>query len=346
MAVVKYMGVPIDQISTIMGTSLEDIGSLGGDSIPDVGGGGGDSAVTFHGKGSSYAANMEKMSISSGGMAAFGSTLTCHYGGSAASNGEDGRAIVGCGYNTTGSRGNTAEYFNISTEGSAASFGTMVNSADGTNGASNSENDRMVSGGGNTGSGVASLIEYFTFSTLGNSTTLADLSINRSNMSSASNRTNERAVYCGGWRSSIIISKVIDSFTMNTASNATDWGNLESNNWGSFAVDDGENDTMLVCGGATNYLSSTLTNRIETITITTSGSATNYANTITEARRGAGAASNRTGELGVMVAGATYSDYTFTNTIDKITINTQSSGTDFGDAVYSRLAECEGVSNA
>lgn len=267
-------------------------------------------------------------------------------GGAAGSNGSNARAIIGGGYNSSGSRANTAEYFNIRSAADAQSFGTLINNADGVTGASNGTNDRMVSAGGHTASGAASLIEYFTVGTLGNSIHLADLSLNRYNMAAGSNRTNERAVYCGGGRSSLVISNVIDSFLINTGSNAAGWGTLAGNDWGPVGVDDGENDTLLCCGGATNYLSTTVTDRIETITITTSGSATTYGNVMSQARRGAAGTSNRTGETGVMVGGTTGQESNPLSRIDQITINSQSSATNFGDSIYTRSPECEGVNDA
>lgn len=120
---------------------------------------------------------------------------------------------------TTGS--DQLEYFDITTASNAANFGTLSSSNYAGGGVSDAT--RSVFGGG---SQSGNNLEYVTPATLGNGTAFGDLTVNREYPGSADNLTYgffSAGEVSGGGRSN-----VIDHITIQTAANATDWGDLTS----------------------------------------------------------------------------------------------------------------------
>ena len=110
------------------------------------------------------------------------------------------------------------EYFDISTASNAANFGTL--STGNYAGAGVSDATRSVFGGATSGNNL----EYVTPATLGNSTAFGDLTVNRDYAGGADNLT--YGFFCGGEASGGAKQNVIDHITIQTAANATDWGDL------------------------------------------------------------------------------------------------------------------------
>lgn len=110
------------------------------------------------------------------------------------------------------------EYFDISTASNAANFGTL--STGNYAGAGVSDATRSVFGGATSGNNL----EYVTPATLGNSTAFGDLTVNRNYAGGADNLT--YGFFCGGEASGGAKQNVIDHITIQTAANATDWGDL------------------------------------------------------------------------------------------------------------------------
>ena len=110
------------------------------------------------------------------------------------------------------------EYFDISTASNAANFGTL--STGNYAGAGVSDATRSVFGGATSGNNL----EYVTPATLGNSTAFGDLTVNRDYAGGADNLT--YGFFCGGEATGGAKQNVIDHITIQTAANATDWGDL------------------------------------------------------------------------------------------------------------------------
>ena len=110
------------------------------------------------------------------------------------------------------------EYFDITTASNAANFGTL--STGNYAGAGVSDATRSVFGGATSGNNL----EYVTPATLGNSTAFGDLTVNRDYAGGADNLT--YGFFCGGEATGGAKQNVIDHITIQTAANATDWGDL------------------------------------------------------------------------------------------------------------------------
>lgn len=116
-------------------------------------------------------------------------------------------------------------------------------------------------------------------------------------------------------------SNIIDYITIQTAGNATDFGDMVANNSAYGACSNGSRGLF---GGG--YPSGN-TNRIDYITIATTGNAIDFGD-LTVARRAVGALSN--GTRGVWFNGFVSGDV---NTMDFVTIATTGNAQDFGDLV-------------
>ena len=118
-----------------------------------------------------------------------------------------------------GSAYSQIEYFDITTASNAANFGTLSTGNYGAAGVSDATRSVF---GGNSGSGDN--LEYVTPATLGNSTSFGDLTSNRNYIGGSDNLT--YGFFPGGELSTGAKSDVIDHITIQTAANATDWGDL------------------------------------------------------------------------------------------------------------------------
>ncbi len=118
-----------------------------------------------------------------------------------------------------GSAYSQIEYFDITTASNAANFGTLSTGNYGAAGVSDATRSVF---GGNSGSGDN--LEYVTPATLGNSTSFGNLTANRNYIGGSDNLT--YGFFSAGEESSGAKSNVIDHITIQTAANATDWGDL------------------------------------------------------------------------------------------------------------------------
>ena len=181
------------------------------------------------------------------------------------------------------------EYITISTLANAQYFGD-------TNSATNSNNNSTSNSTNERGLFILSTdsvknMDYITINSASNGTDFGDLTDNRSGTSATSNYTNERGVIGGGrgaaWGDEV---NVIDYITINSASNATDFGDLQRVKWTTGATSNGENEMGMWIGGAYDA-AKIYVNEIEYVTINTLGNATDFGN-ITQSRRGIGSVSN------------------------------------------------------
>jgi len=136
------------------------------------------------------------------------------------------RGVFGSGYTWTGTvRYNTIDYITISTTGNATDYGDLLATKYGAQATSNGGSDRGVFGGSYTTSAI-NVIEYLTISTTGNSQDFGDLTVARERSGSASNKENQRGTFGGGNTSGPTANNTIDYITINSAGNATDFGDV------------------------------------------------------------------------------------------------------------------------
>ena len=123
----------------------------------------------------------------------------------------------------------------------------------------------------------------------------------------------------------------IDYFTITSAGNASDFGDMISGQPGSTGnrypacTDNGTNERGLAMGGGDSG-----SNMIQYVTINSTGNATDFGN-LTNTIITGGACSNSTNERGIVAGGSGNN-----NVIQYITINSTGNATDFGDLTLGR----------
>lgn len=140
----------------------------------------------------------------------------------------------------------------------------------------------------------------------------------------------DRGVYGGGSASSVFVNS-LHYITISATGNSTDFGDLVATNYRPSAFSNGFSNRGVWAGGYTS--SSSTTNVIQYITITSTGNATNSGYILTRKSGGSVGASNGTSNRGVVYGGleVTGELTTYHNVIDYVTINSLSNATDFGD---------------
>jgi hypothetical protein len=189
--------------------------------------------------------------------------------------------------------GDSLEYVTISSTGNATDFGNQSVERYDNGGLSNGVNDRGIVAGGFTG-GYSDVIDYITMSSTGDATDFGDITVGgvRGLRHGASNDTNERGCFFGGNRGAGY-TNVIDYVTINSASNAIDFGDLSANVSNVGGLSNGVTDRG-VCGNGDWDAggSSDTDDTIEYITISSTGNSTDFGNMITHEEGGGGAGSN------------------------------------------------------
>ena len=176
------------------------------------------------------------------------------------------------------------------------------------------------------------IIQYITFSTLSNTSDFGDLSEARYHCTAtASNGT--RGVVAGGQppTASGGARDIIEYVTIATTGDAVDFGNLTDTRIGSAGASNGTR--MVIAGGSTDALGSTVVDFIEYIAIATTGNATDFGN-LTNARH---YAPGGVGDGTYGVFGGGY-DSSYSNVIDYVTISTTANASDFGDLTTAQKA--------
>jgi hypothetical protein len=178
------------------------------------------------------------------------------------------------------------------------------------------------------GSSTTNVIDYVTINSAGNAIDFGDLTVARYQLSGCSSAT--RGVFAGGEAATVL--NVIDYITIATIGNALDFGDLSipTNTMGACS-----NSTRGVFAGGEQLSGSrSNTNRIEYITIVSTGNSTDFGD-LTVARAANSGCSSTT--RGLFQLGASGS-----NIIEYITIATTGNALDFGDLTVARyyVAAC------
>lgn len=202
--------------------------------------------------------------------------------------------------------------------------------------------DRGVFGNRLDGLDIYNILDYITISSAGNATDFGDLTLARERYASTSNGENERGIFAGGYGNTASPAErnIIDYITINSAGNATDFGDLlETLDNTPADVSNGSDERGLIAGGTHT---STKRNVIQYITINSAGNAVDFGD-LTIARMYLSGVSNGTAQRGCF-GGGQNSGGSNVNTIDYVTINSIGNATDFGDLLAS-AALTAGLSN-
>ena len=222
-----------------------------------------------------------------------------------------------------GSGGTVIEYWNIATEGNAIDTGfdlsVGVHAA-----ASGGSRTRAIIAGGRSSAGAPwaqkNEIQYFQMASLSNSIDFGDLTATVGRFDAHSNNT--RMITGGGQSSNDLMNLII----IPTTGNATDFGNLTIGRSGTSAC--GSPTRAIFAGGQHNPGTEASLNRIDYVTLSTTGNAVDFGD-LTNNRYFSGGMSNSVraawAQGYIVPSGAQ-------NTIDYTTIATTGNASDFGDA--------------
>ena len=279
----------------------------------------------------SYSNIIDYVTIGSAGNATdFGDITNNRAYGAGAADGTRGLFLGG--YTASGNS-NTIDYITIASTGNATDFGDLTAARDQGGGAC--DGNFAYYAGGNPGAFTA-VIDYVTVMTPGNGSDFGDLTVARYLMAGVNDLT--RSCQAGGDSSSGgLHMDVIDYFTMGTPGNASDFGDLDvsCSSPGSCSSEAGRG----VWGGGYIDNSYNRTNRLEYVTIQTTGNGTDFGDLTVSPDDCAGSSDGSRGIIGGGYTGQ--SDVT----IGYITIASTGNASDFGDLTDARhgMSTCSGT---
>jgi|APSaa5957512535_1039671.scaffolds.fasta_scaffold28729_2 hypothetical protein len=166
-------------------------------------------------------------------------------------------------------------------------------------------------------------IDYITISSTGNATDFGDMTSGRQGYGACSNGT--RGVFGGGRNSSVAKHDTIDYITISSTGNATDFGNLTLTRTHLAACSNGTRG-LFGGGESTDAYPNENSNRIDYITISSTGNATDFGD-LTSGRRYLASCSSET--RGVWAGGNSNSGNG--PITDYVTIASAGNATNFGD---------------
>ena len=181
-------------------------------------------------------------------------------------------------------RVDTIDYVTIASAGNATDFGDLTVARD--SASSCSSPTRGLFGGGD-GASVFNTIDYITIATTGNASDFGDLTDARRAGGGVSSST--RGVFMGGRDTNII-----DYVTIASTGNATDFGDMTFQQSNGKAAS--SKITGVIAGGQNNSAGDAVVNSITSITIATTGNATDFGD-LTQTVKGSGGTSNAHGGL-------------------------------------------------
>ena len=223
---------------------------------------------------------------------------------------------------------NNIDFIQIQSMGNTISFGDSINPKRRRHQAAGSSSTRGVNCGGFQPSSPSRVdtIEFITIATQSNSTDFGNLTKVGSDIGTVSNGV--RAVSAIGIESDF--SNAIDFFTIATTGNASDFGDVASGSYGAHAAL--ESPTRGILAGGFNNTPSPTTryNRIDFLTIATTGNTQDFGDLSVANSGASGTSSNTRGIIRHGQAAPT----TQTNAIEFITIASTGNATDFGDSPY------------
>ena len=230
---------------------------------------------------------------------------------------------------------NTIDFVTISIRGYATDFGNLATAANQFQGCN--DKTRGVFAGGNVSPGTeTNVIQYITTQTASNATDFGDLTVARSYPAGAASPT--RGLFAGGF---VDQKDEIDYITIATTGNAVDFGNLVRGKW---MQDGAVSSGIRAVFGNGNDGSSPFgwkDNRIDYVTIATTGNSTDFGDASTYMCPSGAQSSTR----GVWFGGQKGpAGPAWITTIQKIEISTLGNPSEFGDLTLARGRQ-SGLSN-
>ena len=277
---------------------------------------------------------MDYISMSVLGNAAYFGGITMRHLHAGCSNGINDRGVFAGGRNENNVETDSMKYLTISSLGNTLTFNDLTTAKSGLAGCSNGVDERGIfAGGGLYGSVTYTAIEYITINTLSHGALYGNLTISNINLTSCANSTLGRGLFAGGTNYSTVYDN-IEWITISNYSNASIFGNLAFPMDRQCSCSNGVNDRGIFIGGTNQDV---YYNIMEYVTISSAGNATNFAQMVRMTFRSAGT-SNGPDERGVYGGGRTSKDSSadIIDDIAYITINSQSSATDFGNLSLAR----------
>ena len=239
------------------------------------------------------------------------------------------------------------EYIAIPLAGNSVAFGDLAVARYAPGATSNGTGNRGVWAGG---AGDATFMDYVNMSATGNATYFGELPVGASDKSAVSNKTNNRGLFIGG--STYIMEfpnflpfNTIDYVTINSAGNATDFGDINGAKLGMATVSNGANNRGVISGGHDQDMNSH--NVIDYVTISTTGNASDFGDLL-DVRTVAAGVDSGTNDRGLFTAGYRpdgEGDFIFFNTIEYLTISTTGNAVSFGEIIGNSRGVAMGVSN-
>ena len=249
--------------------------------------------------------------------------LTAPLGGGTGSNlGLGHRAVFSAGQRSPSGYVTDIDFMTISTLGDAQDFGDA-----------NVTRDKLGSGGDATrglfigGEGVTDTIEFITFASTTGATDFGNIGHGNQMRFVAGCSDSTRTIFGGGY-SGPAAYNIIEFLTTQSTGNGVDFGDLISTDNNAKGACSSSTRGIFAGGDEHNY--SNRTDRIEFVTISTTGNSTDFGN-LTGSRAMISGCSNST--RGLIFGGFSPS---VVNNIDFITIATAGNATDFGDATVAR----------
>ena len=331
-------------------TARNNVSSTSNAGLPAPGGSEGDTGIIWaiYLSSSPYTTDtIEYITISSPSNATdFGdmTTATLMPAGATSNDGLD-KGIQFCGMNASGQYRQNIDQVTLSTPGNATNWGSLGRTLVRAASLSNGQNDRgLIAGGIATnvsGSGETEYMEYVTISSSsGGYTAFGDLTAARKDAAAASNGRNERGLFAGGMVGNYNESNIIDYITINSASNATDFGDLVRGREPSgVGMSNGTNDRAVFGTGSNDAAYptplSTTGKELDYVTISSLSNASDFGDLSADAIYKGCATDNRTNDRGVIWGGyevpAGSNARPHKQSIDYITISSLGNSLDFGD---------------
>ena len=198
----------------------------------------------------------------------------------------------------------------------------------------------LIAGGETTNNGGAvNVINYIDITTTGNAQDFGDLTSARLGLGALSNQT--RGVFAGGSAGGTNRSNVIDYVTVATTANAQDFGDLTSTKRGTGAASSNGTIGIIAGGVGSGSYPSSYKNEIESITVATTGNATDFGDLAYQTQLATSFADATRGVIagGYSTAGAGDA------TMNHITFASAGNASDFGDLSQGRYL-CGSCSDA
>ena len=214
-----------------------------------------------------YQSGIQGVTISSsGGVFDFGDLSQAKRDNQCVSN--NIRGISAGGYVSPGVNINNIEFVTIASSGNGTTFGDLILTRSMGGGSGDTTRGIIMGGGSGNPSSRENAIEFITIATLGDSQDFGDL-INEARTRTANLSSSTRAVVAGGYTVDPAGDTThIDFVTIQTKSNATDFGDLTS---GKEGMGGASSEVRGLFAGGTGTI-----NTIDFITISTTGNATDF----------------------------------------------------------------------